>query len=113
MRGYSTVSTVDTWIGPIGGTGSKSKSTNSRRNSRPKMPTEQPTIIPHPPPDSWEHIPIETAQKHSYCYKTKKWKKTKIKVKLDNVPFAKGNLRFLLSFKSCWRIGLICSKNVF
>jgi len=92
-RGYSTVSTVESWIGPIDTTGTKkSQSRGSRKRS--ELPTEEPTIIPHPPPVSWAHIPYETALKHEYHYKKRKWIKSKIKVQLDNVPFAKGNLRF-------------------
>eukprot|EP00494_Astrolonche_serrata_P025963 UN26224 len=74
------------------------------------MPTEEPDIIPHPPPDSWEHIPVETAIKHAYDYNYKKWKKNKIKVKLDNVPFAKGNLRFCCHLKIVGQEGTYVAK---
>jgi len=91
-----TVSTVESWIGPIGGTNS-SIGTGSRRKQ--PLPTEQPSIIFHPPPQSWGHIQKETAIMWSFEHKNKKWLKKKIRVQLDNVPFAKGNLRFCCHLK--------------
>lgn len=71
QRGYSTVSTVDSWIGPIGGTTEK-----GLKNLGPQTPpTDQPTIIPHPPPESWDHIPRERALRYTWDQNTRKWKK--------------------------------------
>merc|ERR1711879_816796 len=67
QRGYSTVSTVDSWIGPIGGTTEK----GSKKKGLPIPPTEQPTIIPHPPPESWDHIPKERALRYTWDQNTK------------------------------------------
>jgi len=93
-----TVSTVESWIGPIGGTQSSTGTGTASRRKQP-LPTEQPSIIPHPPPQSWAHIQKETAIMHSYDHINKKWLKKKIRVQLDNVPFAKGNLRFCCHLK--------------
>lgn len=93
-----TVSTVESWIGAIGGTNSSTTTGTASRRKQP-LPTEQPSIIPHPPPQSWAHIQKETAIMHSYDHVNKKWLKKKIRVQLDNVPFAKGNLRFCCHLK--------------
>lgn len=51
-------------------------------------------VIKHPPPD-WSKIRSEKAEKWTYSYCSEKWFKEQCKVKIDEVPFDKGGLRYV------------------
>ena len=60
-----------------------------RRSKRKKI-----EVIKHPPPD-WSKIRAEKAEKWTYSYIDEKWFKEPCKVKIDEVPFDKGGLRYV------------------
>ncbi|KUF94038.1 hypothetical protein AM588_10006779 [Phytophthora nicotianae] len=77
----------------------KKPSPRSRRpgsaNGNPPPPPLQPllkTVVPHGPPD-FSRIRRERADKLSFDVDTLEWHSTPVKVKLDLVPFATGQLR--------------------
>lgn len=51
-----------------------------------------PRVIEHPPPD-FLNISEEMAIKHIFSFKRKEWSHEYVRVKLDEVPFAKGGIR--------------------
>jgi len=51
-------------------------------------------VIKHGPPD-WSKIRSEKAEKWTYSYSEEKWYKEQCKVKIDEVPFDKGGLRYV------------------
>ncbi|CAI5747538.1 unnamed protein product [Peronospora destructor] len=72
---------------------------NSRRvaleNGKPPPPLLQPllkTVVPHGPPE-FSRIRKERADKLSFEVDTLEWHSTPVKIKLDLVPFATGQLR--------------------
>jgi len=50
------------------------------------------TVVARPPPD-FGKLPVENAIKHAFNVKTGMWKATRVKVKLEAEPFARGGLR--------------------
>ncbi|KAG6952657.1 hypothetical protein JG687_00012870, partial [Phytophthora cactorum] len=77
----------------------KKPSPRSRRpgsaNGNPPPPPLQPllkTVVPHGPPD-FSRIRRERADKLSFDVDTLEWHSTPVRVKLDLVPFATGQLR--------------------
>ncbi|POM65972.1 Alpha Kinase [Phytophthora palmivora] len=86
-------------INDITGTSTERKkpSPRSRRAGagNPSLPPLQPllkTVVPHGPPD-FSRIRRERADKLSFDVDTLEWHSTPVRVKLDLVPFATGQLR--------------------
>mmetsp|Transcript_55147 Transcript_55147/g.49645 ORF Transcript_55147/g.49645 Transcript_55147/m.49645 type:complete len:425 (-) Transcript_55147:190-1464(-) len=76
---------ADNMVANNGNGGSNKK----RRSKRKKI-----EVIAHPPPD-WDKIRPEKAEKWIYSYDEEKWFKEQCKVKIDEVPFDKGGLRYV------------------
>lgn len=53
-----------------------------------------PTVVPRGPP-SFDTIESEEATKYIYDLPTRTWRSSKVRVKLDSTPFAKGGLRLV------------------
>jgi len=77
-------------------TGTKS----NRNKNAAKYRAQQVTITNKPPPD-FKDIPEETAIKHTFSTNTGRWTDTRIKVKIENEPFAKGGLRKAYHLQFC------------
>eukprot|EP00160_Parvularia_atlantis_P000788 Unigene10631_Nuclearia_a/m.32499 Unigene10631_Nuclearia_a/g.32499 ORF Unigene10631_Nuclearia_a/g.32499 Unigene10631_Nuclearia_a/m.32499 type:complete len:395 (+) Unigene10631_Nuclearia_a:209-1393(+) len=55
-------------------------------------PRPPPTVVARPPPD-FGALAAENALKHVFSVKTGKWTATRVKVKIEAEPFARGGLR--------------------
>lgn len=66
----------------------------SRINSDGSIVLPIPTVMPHPPPN-FDVINAERAIKYVFNWETKKWTESYCKVKMDDIPFAKGGLRLV------------------
>ena len=51
-------------------------------------------VVRHKPPSDWSIIPSEKAIKWIYEYETNKWISKDCRIKIDEVPFDKGGLRY-------------------
>lgn len=59
-----------------------------------RRPSTEITVVPKAPPDFSTLVP-ENATKHVYDLAARKWTTSKVRIKLDTVPFAKGGLRLV------------------
>jgi hypothetical protein len=102
-------------INEMTGTSTERKKPSPRSTRRPAPPPPlQPllkTVVPHGPPD-FSRIRRERADKLSFDVDTLEWHSTPVRVKLDLVPFATGQLRnaYYLQVRRCvWQSGKLFS----
>lgn len=82
-------------INEMTGTSTERKKPSPRARRNNSLPPLQPllkTVVPHGPPD-FSRIRKERADKLSFDVDTLEWHSTPVRVKLDLVPFATGQLR--------------------
>eukprot|EP00475_Leptophrys_vorax_P003212 TRINITY_DN11872_c0_g1_i5.p1 TRINITY_DN11872_c0_g1~~TRINITY_DN11872_c0_g1_i5.p1 ORF type:complete len:354 (+),score=62.36 TRINITY_DN11872_c0_g1_i5:221-1282(+) len=82
-------------------TGTSISSDNRSTRSRSRINSDggsfvipTPTVMAHPPPD-FSVVQEEQAIKFTFHWETKSWIDTYCKVKIDDIPFAKGGLRLV------------------
>ncbi|RLN92869.1 hypothetical protein BBJ28_00026791 [Nothophytophthora sp. Chile5] len=92
MTGTSTERTKPSSSHPRGGRGGPRGSSHSVPTLPPPLQPLLKTVVPHGPPD-FNRIRRERADKLSFDVDTLEWHATPVRVKLDLVPFATGQLR--------------------